>query len=263
MATRTPLMAGNWKMNLDHQQATHLVQKLAWTLEDAKHDYEAVEVAVLPPFTDIRSVQTLIDGDKLRAPVRRPGPLGARLRRLHRRDLRRVPRQARLHLRGRRAQRAAPVPPRGRRARRRQGEGGAPARAGPDPVRRREPGRPRGRLQVQHSSTQVTAALDGVRRQTAETSWWPTSRSGRSAPVRWRPRRTPRRCARRSAAALAELYGPAVADGVRVLYGGSVKAANIAAIMAQPDVDGALVGGASIDAAEFAAVVRYRQHVTT
>src|SRR5919202_1789637 len=67
-ATRTPLMAGNWKMNLDHQQATHLVQKLAWTLEDAKHDYEAVEVAVLPPFTDIRSVQTLIDGDKLGRP---------------------------------------------------------------------------------------------------------------------------------------------------------------------------------------------------
>ena len=62
---RIPLMAGNWKMNLDHQQATHFVQKLAWTLEDAKHDYEAVEVAVLPPFTDIRSVQTLVDGDKL------------------------------------------------------------------------------------------------------------------------------------------------------------------------------------------------------
>src|SRR3954452_20985894 len=62
---RTPLMAGNWKMNLDHQQATHFVQKLAWTLDDAKHDYEAVEVSVLPPFTDIRSVQTLIDGDKL------------------------------------------------------------------------------------------------------------------------------------------------------------------------------------------------------
>src|SRR5918912_3620909 len=65
VAGRTPLMAGNWKMNLDHQQATHLVQKLVWTLEDAKHDFDAVEVAVLPPFTDIRSVQTLVDGDKL------------------------------------------------------------------------------------------------------------------------------------------------------------------------------------------------------
>ena len=63
--TRTPLMAGNWKMNLDHHQATHLVQKLAWTLKDAKHDYAAVEVAVLVPFTDLRSVQTLVDADKL------------------------------------------------------------------------------------------------------------------------------------------------------------------------------------------------------
>src|SRR5690242_9495478 len=62
---RRVLMVGNAKMQLDHQQATHLVQKLAWTLEDAKHDFEAVEVAVLPPFTDIRSVQTLVDGDKL------------------------------------------------------------------------------------------------------------------------------------------------------------------------------------------------------
>src|SRR3954453_22598025 len=63
---RTTLMVGNPKMNLDHQQATHLVQKLAWTLEDAKHDYDLVEVAVLPAFASIRSVQTLIDGDKLR-----------------------------------------------------------------------------------------------------------------------------------------------------------------------------------------------------
>ena len=65
-SARVPLMAGNWKMTLDHQQATHLVQKLAWTLSDAKHDYDAVEVALLPPFTSIRSVQTLIDGDKLK-----------------------------------------------------------------------------------------------------------------------------------------------------------------------------------------------------
>jgi hypothetical protein len=52
---RVPLMAGNWKMNLDHLQATHLVQKLDWTLRDAKHDHAAVEVAVLPPFTVSRS----------------------------------------------------------------------------------------------------------------------------------------------------------------------------------------------------------------
>ena len=62
---RTPLIAGNWKMNLDHLQAIAFVQKLAWTLQDKNHDYSSVEVAVFPPFTDIRSVQSLIEGDKL------------------------------------------------------------------------------------------------------------------------------------------------------------------------------------------------------
>ena len=60
-----PLMAGNWKMNLNHQEAVVLVQKLAWTLADKKHDYAKVEVVVVPPFTDLRSVQTLVDGDRL------------------------------------------------------------------------------------------------------------------------------------------------------------------------------------------------------
>ena len=59
---------------------------------------------------------------------------------------------------------------------------------------------------------------------------------------------------------LAELYSGDLADGVRVLYGGSVKASNVAAIMAQPDVDGALVGGASLDPDEFVAIVRFRLH---
>ena len=62
---------------------------------------------------------------------------------------------------------------------------------------------------------------------------------------------------------LAELYGGDVADGIRILYGGSVKSGNVAAIMAQPDVDGALVGGASIDPGEFAAICRYRDHLPT
>ena len=62
---RTPLIAGNWKMNLNHQEAVVLVQKLAWTLSDKRHDFGKVEVVVVPPFTDIRSVQTLVDGDRL------------------------------------------------------------------------------------------------------------------------------------------------------------------------------------------------------
>jgi triosephosphate isomerase len=63
-------------------------------------------------------------------------------------------------------------------------------------------------------------------------------------------------------ARLAGMYTPAIADGLRILYGGSVKAANVAGIMAQPDVDGALVGGASTDPGEFASIVRYRDHKT-
>ena len=63
--SRTPLIAGNWKMNLDYQQAIALVQKLDWALKDAKFDFGSVEVAVFPPFTDLRSVQTLLDADKI------------------------------------------------------------------------------------------------------------------------------------------------------------------------------------------------------
>src|SRR4051795_3980110 len=63
--SRTPLMAGNWKMNLNHQEAVVLAQKLAITLADKKHDYAKAEVVVVPPFTDLRSVQTLVDGDRL------------------------------------------------------------------------------------------------------------------------------------------------------------------------------------------------------
>ena len=64
MTNRIPLIAGNWKMNLDHLQAIALIQKLSWTLSDADHDFSKVEVAVFPPFTDLRSAQTLIDAEK-------------------------------------------------------------------------------------------------------------------------------------------------------------------------------------------------------
>src|SRR5690349_17546256 len=65
MASRTPLMAGNWKCNVTHPEAVALVQKLAWILADKKHDFARTEVVVVPPFTDLRSVQTLVDGDRL------------------------------------------------------------------------------------------------------------------------------------------------------------------------------------------------------
>ena len=65
MSNRTPLMAGNWKMNLDHLEANHLVQGLAMALADSDHDYAKCEVLVIPPFTDIRTVQTIVEADSL------------------------------------------------------------------------------------------------------------------------------------------------------------------------------------------------------
>ena len=65
MSNRIPLMAGNWKMNLDHLEANHLVQGLAMALADSDHDYAKCEVLVIPPFTDIRTVQTIVEADSL------------------------------------------------------------------------------------------------------------------------------------------------------------------------------------------------------
>ena len=80
LMARTPLIAGNWKMNLDHLQAVAFVQKLHWTLKDAGHEDGSVEVAVFPPYTDLRTVQTLLDADKI------PFALGAQDLRLPRRE---------------------------------------------------------------------------------------------------------------------------------------------------------------------------------
>ena len=118
-------MAGNWKMNLNHQEAVVLVQKLAWTLSDKKHDYGKVEVVVVPPYTDMRSVQTMVDGDRLQikygaqdVSVHDDGAYtgeisAAMLAKLG------------LLLRGRRALRASRAPRRGRRPGQRQGAQGA------------------------------------------------------------------------------------------------------------------------------------------
>ena len=111
---RRPLMAGNWKMNLNHLEAIALVQKLAFSLTEKQLD--DVEVVVLPPFTDIRSVQTLVDGDKLQIGYGAQDLSAARLRGVHRRHLRRDAGQAGLPVRRGRALGAAAVPQRGRRS---------------------------------------------------------------------------------------------------------------------------------------------------
>jgi triosephosphate isomerase len=259
--TRTPLIAGNWKLNLDHLEATHAVQKLAWLLRDAKHDFSEVEVAVLPAFTSIRSVQTLVDADQLS--IRYGGQdlsahtdgaytgeiagsmlakLGATYvavghserRQFHAED------DSVANAKVKAAFAAGLVPILC------IGEGLDIRKAGD---------------QVPYTLAQLDGALDGLSADNAGTiviAYEPVWAIGTGEVAT--PADAQEVCAA-IRARLAELYSAEVADGVRVLYGGSIKSGNIAAIMAEVDVDGALVGGASLDPEEFAKIVRYRAHV--
>ncbi len=260
---RTPLMAGNWKMNLDHLQATHLVQKLDWTLQDAKHDHGAVEVAVLPPFTDLRSVQTLVDGDRLHLKYGAQdlsehqngaytGEIsGAFLAKLGCTYVA-VGHSERREYHGEtdetvKAKVAAAYE-----------HGLTPIFCVGEGLEIRQAG-----THVEHVLSQVRAGLEGLPADKAASiviAYEPVWAIGTGEVA------TPEDAQEVCAAirtALAELYSGDLADRVRILYGGSVKSGNVAAIMSQVDVDGALVGGASIDPAEFASICRYRDHLKT
>ncbi|WP_288799747.1 triose-phosphate isomerase [Arsenicicoccus cauae] len=260
MASRTPLMAGNWKMNQDHLQATHLVQKLDWTLRDAKHDYAAVEVAVLAPFTDLRSVQTLVEGDKLELKY------GAQ-------DLSQHDSGAYTgDISGAFLAKLGCTYVAVGHSERREGHGEtdellnakvkAAYRHGLTPILCcgealdvRKEGR-----QVEHVLAQIEADLDGLPEDQARSiviAYEPIWAIGTGEVA------TPEDAQEVCGAIrgkLAELYSAELADGVRILYGGSVKSGNVAQIMAEEDVDGALVGGASLDPEEFAKIVRYQAH---
>ncbi len=260
---RTPLMAGNWKMNLDHLQATHLVQKLDWTLRDGKHDFGAVEVAVLPPFTDLRSVQTLVAGDRLElrygAQDLSTHDSGAYTGEISGAFLAKlgctyvvVGHSERREYHG---ERDSEVNAKLNAAFK---HGITPIFCVGEPLHVREPGD-----QVQYVVDQVAAGLEGIPAERARTivvAYEPIWAIGTGEVA------TPADAQEVCGAIrtrLAELYSGDLADGVRILYGGSVKPNNIASIMAEEDVDGALVGGASIVVDEFASICRYRDHLTT
>ncbi|MFE0155432.1 triose-phosphate isomerase [Nonomuraea sp. NPDC059007] len=252
---RKPLIAGNWKMNLNHLEAIALVQKLAFSLNDK--DFDKVEVAVLPPFTDMRSVQTLVDGDKLRIVYGAQdisqydggaytgevsGAMLAKLgctfvtvghserREYHNEDDELVNAKVRAAYR----HSITPILC--------VGEGLPVRQAGG---------------QVAYSVSQLDAALRKVTPEQAKSivvAYEPVWAIGTGEVA------TPQDAQEVCGALrkrLAELYDAEVAAAVRILYGGSVKSGNIAGIMAQPDVDGALVGGASIDAGEYVKICRF------
>jgi triosephosphate isomerase len=260
-AVRKPLMAGNWKMNLNHLEAIAHTQKLAFALTDK--DYDAVEVAVLTPFTDLRSVQTLVDGDKLKIKYGSQdvsahdsgaytgeisGPMLAKLkctyavighserRQYHGENEEIVNAKVRAAFRN----------------------GIVPILCVGEGLDIRKAGN-----QVAYTLAQVDGALADVPAEQVAAiviAYEPVWAIGTGEVA------TPEDAQEVCAAIrgrLAELYDQEVADAVRVLYGGSVKGSNAAGIMAKPDVDGALVGGASLDAEEFVRIVRYRDQATS
>ena len=252
---RKPIMAGNWKMNLNHLEAIAHVQKLAFALSDK--DFEAVEVVVLPPFTDLRSVQTLVDGDKLKIAY------GAQDISAH--DSGAYTGEVSGAMLSKLRCRYAVV---GHSERRQyHGENEETCNAKVRAAYRHDltpilcVGEP---LEVRKAGDQVTytlAQLDGALKDIP-------AEQVRSLVVAYEPVwaigtgevATPADAQEVCGAIrgrLAELYDRDVAEAVRIQYGGSVKSGNIADIMAQPDVDGALVGGASLDAEEFVKIIRF------
>jgi triosephosphate isomerase len=255
-------MAGNWKMNLNHLEAIAFVQKLAYTLTDK--DYDGVEVAVLPPYTDIRSVQTMVDGDRLQiaygAQDLSPHDSGAYTGEISGPMLAKLgcsyvvvghSERREYHAETDDVVNAKVL---------------AAVRNGLVPIlcvgERLEVRRDGG--QVAHTTAQLRAALAEVPADKARSlviAYEPVWAIGTGEVAT--PDDAQEVCAELRST-LAELYpadsafGVNGADGVRILYGGSVKPDNVAGIMAQPDVDGALVGGASLSVEDFAAIVRFR-----
>lgn len=259
VAGRTPFIAGNWKMNLDHQQAIAFVQKLHWALKEAKHLDGTVEVGLFPPFTDLRTVQTLLDADKI------PFALGAQdlstkdsgaytgevsgafLKKLNCAYVI-IGHSERREYHGETDEVVAAKVQSALR------HGLIPVICVGETLEQRDESGP-----TAVSVGQLEVALEGVP-ASAEivVAYEPVWAIGTGQVAT--PEQAQEVCAKLREV-VAEKLGQDAADRTRVLYGGSVKSGNIASFMREPDVDGALVGGASLVVDEFAAIIRFQKHV--
>lgn len=255
--TRTPLIAGNWKMNLDHQQAIALIQKIAWTLSDADFDHEAVEVVITPPFTDLRSAQTLIDAEGFKLVLGAQdlsdqdsgaftgdisGEFLAKLncqyvlighserRTIHGEDDQLAKAKIKAAVR----------------------HGLTPILCVGETLEQRNAG------QKDLAVEQTLAALEEVEIENLVVAYEPVWAIGTGEVA----------SAEQAEEVIALIrdgiqnnIGEEFANRTRILYGGSVKANNVASFMKMPNIDGVLVGGASLDSDEFANIARFREHI--
>jgi triosephosphate isomerase len=252
---RKPLIAGNWKMNANHLEAISLVQKLAFTLTDK--DFKAVDVLVLPPFTALRSVQTLVLGDRLQigygAQDVSPHPGGAYTGDISASMLTKLgcgyvlaghSERRRYHLEDDALVNA--------KVRALLGAELVPILCVGEDLEVRQQGE-----HLPYVLAQLDGGLDGLRAAQVAVmviAYEPVWAIGTGEVAT--PEDAQEVCAA-IRARISGVHGGETAAGVRILYGGSVNAENIAAIMQQHDIDGALVGGASLDAGEFARICRY------
>lgn len=252
---RKPLMAGNWKMNLNHLEAIAVAQKLVYSLSDK--DFEAVDVAIMPPFTDIRSIQTLIDGDRLRltygAQDLSPEASGAFTGDISASMLHKlgctyvlVGHSERRLIHG---ETDALV---NRKIKTALAHDLTPIFCVGEELSVRE-----SRTHVSHVVRQVRAGLDGlgkVELKKIVIAYEPVWAIGTGKVA------TPEDAQEVCAAIREEIESigsTEIASSMRILYGGSVKSINVGEIMAKPDIDGALIGGASLDAQELAKIVQF------
>lgn len=251
---RIPLIAGNWKMNMDHVQAVSLVNKLATELDDRNFDYAKTEVVVIPPFTDLRSVQTVIDGDDLKiklgaqdVAVYESGAYTGEISALMLKKL-----GVSFVVVGhseRREYHAETDDLVGQKGKAVLAQGMTPIICVGEVLQIRKEGK-----HVDHVVSQIKGALAGYSKDEAKKiviAYEPVWAIGTGEVA------TPADAEEVSAAIrelLAVLFDQETANAIRILYGGSVKSSNVKEIMAQPNVDGALVGGASLDADEFAKI---------
>ncbi len=254
---RTPLMAGNWKMNLNHVEATGLVQQLAWTLKDFRYDKTRSEAAVIVPFTDLRSVQSIIEGDGL------PLVWGAQDVSVHESGAYTGEVSAAMLAKlncsyvvvghsERREYHAETDALIGEKAKVVFAAGMTPIICCGEVLEIRKAG-----THVSHVLAQVSECLAPLTAEQVAASviaYEPVWAIGTGEVA------TPEDAQEVCGAIrgyVTQTFGAQAGDSVRIQYGGSVKSTNVVEIMAQPDVDGALVGGASLNADEFAKIVMY------